>query len=126
MDGDYARHVYIISLFEKLLDQLRTAFAHGHRSQSSVSGMGVRSENHRSAFRQHLTSVLVDDRLMRRNVYAAVLLGTAKSKHVVIFIYGTAYSAKAVMAVGQHIWNRELLESGRSGSLDDSDKSDVV
>ena len=53
----------------------------------------------------------MDNCLMRRYINSAVLFGTGETKHVVIFIDGSAYCTEGVMAVGQYIWYRELLKS---------------
>ena len=53
----------------------------------------------------------MDYRLMRGYIDSAVLLCTGESEHVVIFIDGTAYRTKGIMAVGQYIRHRELLQS---------------
>ena len=41
----------------------------------------------------------MDYSLMRRNIYSAILLGSRETKYVVIFIYGSAYCTKRVVAV---------------------------
>ena len=88
--------------------------------------MAVRTKDHFSAAGQHFTGILMDNCLMRRNVNTAIFLGTGKSEHVVIFIDGTAYCAKGIMAVGQHIWNREFFQSGCAGCLDDTYKGNIM
>src|SRR5699024_3169331 len=78
--ADYSRHIDIVRLGEKLLHQLRSALAHCHGSQRTVAGMAVRAKDHLSAARKHFTRELMNDCLMRRYVYAAVLLSAGQSK----------------------------------------------
>ena len=68
----------------------------------------------------------MDNSLMRRYINAAVLFGTCQSKHVVILVDGAAYGAKAIVAVGQHIRDREFLKPRCSCCLDDTNVSDVM
>ena len=98
IDGDHARHLDVICLVEKLLYKLRSALAHGHSSERAVTRMAVRSEDHLAAAGQHLTGILVDDCLMRRNIDAAVFLRAGQSEHVVILIDRTADRAEAVVS----------------------------
>jgi len=73
--------------------------------------MTVGTEDHLSAACKHFSCKLMDNCLMRRYINSAVLFGTGETKHVVIFIDGSAYCTEGVMAVGQYIWYRELLKS---------------
>ena len=73
--------------------------------------MAVGTEDHLSAACKHFSCKLMDNCLMRRYVNSAVLLGTGESKHMVIFIDGSAYCTERVVAVGQYIWYREFLKS---------------
>ena len=66
------------------------------------------------------------DCLVGRHIDTAVFFRTGQPKHVVIFIDGSAHCAKAVMAVGQHIRNREPLEAGRSRRLNDPHKCNIM
>ena len=52
--------------------------------------------------------------------------GTGQSKHVVILVDGSAYGAKAVVTVGQHIRDREFLKSGCSCCLDDTYECNIM
>ena len=122
----YARHIDIVCLGEKLLYQLRTALADCHGTERSVSRVGIRSEDHLAACRQHLSGKLVNDCLMRRHIDSTVALCTGQSKHVVILVDGAAYGAKAVVAVGQHIRDREFLKPGCSCCLGDPYERNVV
>ena len=72
--------------------------------------MAVGTEDHLSAACKHSLANLMDNCLMRRYVNSAVLLGTGESKHMVIFIDGSAYCTERVVAVGQYIWYREFLQ----------------
>ena len=53
----------------------------------------------------------MDNCLMRGYIDTAILLCTGKTKHVVILIDGSAYRAQRVVAVGQNIRHRKLLQS---------------
>ena len=110
IDGDNPRHIDIIRLGQQLFYQLRSAFSHCHGTQSTVSGVGIRTQDHLSAARQHFSGILVDHRLMRGYIDAAVFLGAAKTKHVVILIDRAAHGAKRIVAVGQHIGNGEFFQ----------------
>ena len=88
--------------------------------------MRVGTKDHLTAACEHLAGKLVNDRLMRRNVYSAVFLGTGQAKHVVIFIYGTADRTQGVVAVGQHIRHGELLKAGSTRCLYDPHKGDIM
>ena len=111
INTDHSRHLDIISLVQKLFDKLRTALAHRHRSERTVTGMAVGTEDHLSSACKHLSCILMDDCLMRRNIYAAVFLCASQSKHMVIFIDRTAARTKRVVTVCQHIRDRELLKT---------------
>ena len=63
---------------------------------------------------------------MRRHIYAAILLGTGKAKHMVIFIDRAADRAQRIMAVCQDIGNGKLLKARRPCRLDDSYKRNVM
>ena len=121
--GTYARHrlsgqinahnlrsVYIISLAQKLLHQLRTALTHSHGSQGTVSGMAVRSQNHFSAACQHLPGKLMDNCLMGRHIHSAVAFCAGQTKHVVILIDGSAHCTERVVAVCQYIGDWEFFQ----------------
>ena len=72
--------------------------------------MAVRSQDHLTAACEHLPRILVNDRLMRRYIHTAVFLRTGKAKHVVILIDGSAHRTQRIVAVRQHIRNREPLK----------------
>ena len=110
IDGDNARHINVISLGQQLFYQLRSALSHCHGTQSTVSGVGIRAKDHLSASGKHFSGILVDHRLMRGYIDAAVFLGAAKTKHVVILIDRAAHGAKRIVAVGQHIGNGEFFQ----------------
>ena len=80
--------------------------------------MGIRPENHASALGKHFTRKLMDDRLMRRNIDPAIFLRGGQSEHVVIFIDRSADRAQRIVAVGQHIRNREPGQARRARRLD--------
>ena len=88
--------------------------------------MAVRSEDHLSAACQHLTRILVDDCLMRRNIDAAVFLCAGQSEHVVILIDRAAHCTETVVTVCQNVRNRKFLESRSTRCLDDPDECNIV
>ena len=88
--------------------------------------MGVGSEDHASATGKLLPDVLMDDSLVGRHIDATILLGGGKAEHVVVLIDSATYRAKGVVAVGHRIRDWELLQSARTGCLDDTDICDVV
>ena len=106
----YFRSVDIIGLIQKLLHQLRTAFPHSHSSQRAVAGMGIRSQYHLPNAREHLPGILMDNRLMRRYVNAAIPLRACQPEHVVILIDCAAHRTERIMAVRQHIGHRKLYK----------------
>ena len=63
---------------------------------------------------------------MRRDKDAAILLGRGEAKDVVVLVDGAAHGAQRVMAVGEHVGQRELLHTRGTCRLDDADKGDVV
>ena len=73
--------------------------------------MAVRAKNHTTAAGQHFSGKLVDHGLMRRYINSAVFFRTGQTKHMIIFIYGTAHRTQAVMAIGKYIRHRELLKA---------------
>ena len=88
--------------------------------------MAVAAQDHPSAACHHLTGVLVDHRLVGRDIDAAVFFRGAETEYMVILVYSTAHSAQAVVAVGHHIGQRKFLQSRCLCSLDDTHISDVV
>ena len=122
----HLRHLDIICLLQKLLYEFRSAFSHCHGSKCAISGMRIGPQNHLSCTCQHLTCKLVDNRLVRRYIYAAIFFGSCQPEHVIIFIDRTANCAKRIMAICQDIGNREFLKSGCSCCLNNSDKRNIM
>ena len=60
------------------------------------------------------------------NSLCAVLVGSAEGELVVVLVDGAADGAEAVVAVGEHVGQRELRHAGGAGRLDDADVGDVV
>ena len=116
----------IVGVFEELFDELAAAFADGHGAEGTVTGVGVRAEDHLAAARVHLTHVLMDDRDVGRDVDAAVLLRGGQAEHVVVLVDGAADRAQGVVAVGEDVGQRELRHARSLGGLNDADKGDVV
>ena len=126
INAHHAGHGNIVGSVQKLLHQLRTALSHGHSSQSAIACVGIGSEDHFSSPAHHLPGVLVDNRLVGRHISSAVALGAGKTKHVVILVDRSADRAEGIMAVCQHIGNRELFQAGCPGRLDNAYKSDIM
>ncbi len=118
--------VDVPGVLEELLHQLATAFADTHVAQGAVTGVGVGTQDHVAAGREGLTGILVDNRLVRRNIDTAVLLRGGEAEHVVVLVDGTAHRAQGVVAVGHGIRNREFLETAGARRLDDTHIRDVV
>ena len=73
----YLRHINIVCFVEELFNKLRTAFAHSHCSQSTITCMAVGAKYHFAYTTHHFTHILVNNSLMCRYIYSAVLFGTA-------------------------------------------------
>ena len=126
VDGDNAGIGNIVGVTQQLLCQLAAALAHCHGAQGAVAGVRVGAQDHLAAAGEVLTHKGVDDRNMGRNEDAAVLLSSGKAKDVVVLVDGAAHGAQRVMAVGEHVGQRELLHARGARRLDDADKGDVV
>ena len=126
VDGDNAGIGNIVGVTQQLLCQLAAALAHGHGAQGAVAGVRVGTQDHLAATGEVLTHKGVDDGDVRRDENAAVLLGRGKAKDVVVLVDGAAHGAQRVMAVGEHVRQRELLHARGARRLDDADKGDVV
>ena len=72
---DYFRSVDVPSVVEELLDKLTTTLADTHAAQGSITGVGIRSENHTAAGSEGLADILMDDGLVGGNIYATIFLG---------------------------------------------------
>ena len=116
----------IVGVAQQLLCQLAAALAHGYGTQGTIAGVRVGTQDHLAATGEVLAHKGVDDGDVRRNEDAAVLLGCGKAKDVVVLIDGAAHGAQRVMAVGEHVRQRELLHARSARRLDDADKGDVV
>ena len=120
------RGFYVPRVFQKLFNKLRTAFADAHGTHSAVTGVAVRAKNHLTAAGHHFSCILMNNRLICRNVNSAVLDCRRKTENVVVLVDCAADRAKAVVAVGQRIGNREFCKSACSCGLNDADVGDVV
>ena len=123
---DNLRCSHIISVFQQLLYDFRAALAHAHGTDGTVTGVAVGAENHFAAAAHHFPGILVNDRLIGRNVNAAVFLCGGQTENMVIFIDGAAHGAKAVVTVGHHIGNGKFLQSGGFGGLDNAHIGNIV
>ena len=126
VDGDDAGIGDVVGVTQQLLCQLAAALAHSHGAQSAVAGVRVGAQDHLAATGEVLAHKGVDDGDVRRNEDAAVLLGRGKAKDVVVLVDGATHGAQRVMAVGEHVGQRELLHARGARRLDDADKGDVV
>ena len=126
VDGDNAGIGDIVGVTQQLLGQLPAALAHGHGAQGAVAGVRVGAQDHLAAAGKVLTHKGVDDGDVRRNEDAAVLFGSRETEDVVVLVDGTAHSTQRVVAVGEHVGQRELLHARGARRLDDADKGDVV
>ena len=113
-------------VFQKLLDELAAAFADAHRAVAAVTRVRIRAEQHPAAARQLFACVLVNDRLIRRHIDAAVLLRGGQAERVVVLIDRPADRAKAVMTVRQRVRHREPLQPRRARGLNNADIGDIV
>ena len=126
VDGDDAGIGNVVGVAQQLFGQLAAALAHGHGAQGAVAGVRVGTQDHLAATGEVLAHKGVDDGDVRRDEDAAVLLGRGKAKDVVVLVDGAAHGAQRVMAVGEHVRQRELLHARGARRLDDADKGDVV
>ena len=126
VDGDHAGVGHIVGAADQLLGQLAAALADGHRTQRTVAGVGVRAEDHPAAAGHHFPVIAVDDRHVRRDIDAAVLVRGGQGKLVVVLVDSAADSAETVVAVRHDIGQRKFLHAGGAGRLDDADIGNVV
>ena len=125
-DGDNFRPDGVVGPAQDLLHQLRAAFADPHAAQRAVAGVAVRTHDHLAATGHPFPHVLVDNRLVGRDVDAAVLLRRREAEEVVILVDRAADRAEAVMAVGQRVRDRKGFQPAGLGRLNDADIGDVV
>ena len=126
IDGNHAGVGHVVGAADQLLGQLAAALANGHRAQRTVAGVGVRAEDHPAAAGHHFPVIAVDDRHVRRDIDAAVLVRGGQGKLVVVLIDSAAHGAEAVVAVRHDIGQRKFLHAGGAGRLDDADIGNVV
>ena len=126
VDGHNAGVGDIVGIAQQLLCQLAAALAYGHGAQGAVAGVRVGAQDHLAAAGEVLAHKGVDDGDVRRDEDTAVFLGRGKAKDVVVLVDGAAHGAQRVMAVGEHVGQRELLHARGACRLDDADKGDVV
>ena len=126
VDGNHLGIGNVISFFQQLAGQLRAALANSHAAVSPVAGVGVGAQQHPAGSGVALPHVGVDHGLVRRNELAAILFGGGQAENVVVLVDGAAHGAQGVVAVGEHIGQREFLHAGGTGGLDDAHVSDIV
>ena len=71
IDENDLRIVNIVRICQQLLNQLRTALADRDRSERAIARMTSQSKDHPTASAHHLPLKLMNNRQIRRNVYAA-------------------------------------------------------
>ena len=101
----------VIGLAEELPGQLGAALTNGHGAVGAVAGVGVGAQNHPAGGGVPLPHIGVDDGLVGGDELTAILLGGGEAEHMVILVDGTAHGAQGVVAVGEDIGQRELLEA---------------
>ena len=116
----------IPGIVKELLGKFPAAFSDRHSAVTAITGVGIGPQDHFPAACQFFPGKLVDDRLVGRYIDTAVSAGSGKSEGVVVFVNGAAYSAQAVMTVGQGVGDRKLRHAAGTGGLDDTDISDIV
>ena len=126
VDGDDAGVGDIVGVLKQLLGQLAAALAHRHGAQGAVAGVGVGAQDHLAAPGEVLAHEGVDDGDVGRHEDAAVLLGRGEAEDVVVLVDGASDGAQGVVAVGEHVGQRELRHAGRARRLDDAHEGDVV
>ena len=126
VDGNDAGIRHVIGVAEQLLDELAATLADGHRAEGTVAGVRVGAEDHLAAASELLAHVLVDDGDVRGHEDTAVLLGRRETEGVVVLVDGSTHGAQAVVAVREHVRQRETLHTRGLGGLDDAHKGDVV
>lgn len=126
VDGHHAGPGHIVGAAQQLLCQLAAALTDGHSAQSTITGMRVRTKDHFAAAGKLLPHILVDHRQVGRNKDPAVFLSGGQTKPVVVLIDRPPHRTQAVVAVGEHIRDRETLQPGSPRCLDNAHKGDIV
>ena len=126
VDGHDAGIGDVVGVAQQLLGQLAAALAHGHGAQGAVAGVRVGTQDHLAAAGEVLAHKGVDDGDVGRDENAAVLFGSRKTEDMVVLVNSAAHGAQRVVAVGEHVGQRELLHARCACRLDDADESDVV
>ena len=126
VDGDDAGIGDVVGVLQQLLRQLAAALAHRHGAQGAVAGVGVGADDHLSAAGEVLAHEGVDDGDVGRDEDSAVLLCRGEAEDVVVLVDGAADGAQRVVAVGEHVGDRELLHARGARRLDYADEGDVV
>ena len=80
VDGHNAGIGDVVGVAQQLLCQLAAALAHSHGAQGAVAGVRVGAQDHLAATGEVLAHKGVDDRDVRRNEDAAVLLGRGRGQ----------------------------------------------
>ena len=90
VDADDAGVGNVIRIFQELFYQFTTAFSDSHRSQGTVAGMTVRTDDHLAAAGHFFTHILMDDSDVRGHKNTAVFFRCRKTEYMIVFINGAA------------------------------------
>ncbi len=126
IDGDDLGTGDVVSLPQKLFDDLAAALADRERAERAVARVGIGTEDHFSAARRAFAHILVNDGKMRGNIISAVFFRGGKPEEVVVLIDRSAHGAERIMAVGERIRNGEFFKSACLRRLDNTDVSNIV
>ena len=126
VDGHNAGIGDVVGVAQQLLGQLAAALAHGHGAQGAVAGVRVGAQDHLAAAGEVLAHKGVDDRDVGRNEDTTVLFSSRKAEDVIVLVDGAAHGAQRVVAVGEHVGQRELLHARSARRLDNADEGDVM
>ena len=126
VDGHHVGVGHVVGVAQELLGKLAAALADGHGAQGAVAGVGVRPQDHLATAGEVLAHEGVDDGDVGWHEDAAVLARGRQAEDVVVLVDGPAHGAQGVVAVGEHVGQRELLHARGARRLDDAHEGDVV
>ena len=123
---DHLRVPDLIELADHRLRELRSTLTDGNGTLGAITCVGIGHDRHVAGLDQHLTHILVDDRLVWRNEDTAELMAGGLRVLMNIGVDGTADGGEAVVAVRENGRHRELLKSGCDGCLQYADISVII
>ena len=74
IDSNNLRRLNIIGSSKELLSQLTATLTDGHSTERAITCVAVRAKYHSSTLSKLFTSILMNNRLMRRNIDTTILL----------------------------------------------------